>query len=162
MMNTRIYFCALAAILTCSALGETAYAQSEDESIQPYWRQAPSRQLKAPITPSCPEYIQKGEWKYRSDEGIHEWAISLTPTPCGRYIDVSEIGLMFYEIVLKFGQSPYWHNNRGVINQLICHAKNAREKPEWNLEPFRPYVGSVITEQARCNPLTPNPDPDFQ
>lgn len=92
-MNTRICFCVLAVMFTCPALGQTAYAQSEDEAMQHYWQQTPKKQLKAPITPSCPEYIQKGEW---------------------------------------------------------------------NLEPFRPYVGSVITEQALCNPLKPNPDPDFQ
>lgn len=146
----------------CVAWAETSGSGSaEQQTVEPYWNQPPRQAISAAITPSCPQYIQTGVWIYRSAEGTHEWALSLTPTVCGRYIDQSETGLMFYEIVRKFGQSSYWTNNRGIINQLICHLLNAREKPQWNLEPFRPYVGFAATADARCNPLTPRPDVEY-
>jgi hypothetical protein len=124
--------------------------------------------LKQPLHPSvsqnCSEYIQSGKWAYRfsSEYPFNEWMLSLTPSECGRYIDASETAYMFYEIVKKFGQSEHWSNNRGMINQLTCHLAIAREKPEWNLEPWRPYVGYNKTVSASCNPVEPDPDPTYR
>jgi hypothetical protein len=120
-------------------------------------------ELSAAIAPSCPTYIDSGKWVYRYAEGypFNEWMLSLTPSECGRYIDQTETAYMFYEIVKKFGQSEHWSNNRGMINQLTCHLYAAREKPEWNLEPWRPYVGYSKTVAAGCNPIEPDPDPAY-
>jgi hypothetical protein len=123
--------------------------------------------LKQPLQPSvaqnCSEYIQSGKWVYRfsSDYQFNEWMLSLTPSACGRYINASETAYMFYEVVKKFGQSEHWSNNRGMINQLTCHLYIAREKPEWNLEPWRPYVGYSKTVATGCNPIEPDPDPAY-
>jgi hypothetical protein len=122
-----------------------------------------SKPLKPAVTQNCPEYIQSATWVYRysADYPFNEWMLSLVPTACGRYIDPSETAYMFYEIVKKAGQSKYWTNNRGMINQLTCHLYAAREKPEWNLEPWRPYVGYSKTLAAGCNPVEPDPDPAY-
>ncbi|MFI6427255.1 DUF2599 domain-containing protein [Promicromonospora sp. NPDC050880] len=38
-------------------------------------------------------------------------------------------------------------------NQLVCHAVGAIDKPTWNLEPWRPDVGLILTATAHCNPV---------
>lgn len=123
--------------------------------------------LKPAIRQQCPEYIQSGTWvymfikdpSYETNYQFNEWALSLTPTSCGRYIDPSETAYMFYEIVKKFGRNEHWANNGGMINQLTCHLAIARDKETWNLEPWRPYVGYDKTVSAGCNPIVPDPDP---
>lgn len=124
---------------------------------------AKQKPLKPSIKQNCPEYIENGKWVYRysSDYPFNEWMLSLKPSDCGRYIDSSETAYMFYEIIKKFGQSEHWSNNRGMINQLTCHLYIAREKTEWNLEPWRPYVGYTKTVASGCNPLEPDPDPAY-
>ncbi|PVU84140.1 DUF2599 domain-containing protein [Cellulomonas sp. WB94] len=37
-------------------------------------------------------------------------------------------------------------------DQFLCHALGAADKATWNLEPWRPDVGSMATLVARCNP----------
>ncbi|WP_414647956.1 DUF2599 domain-containing protein [Cellulomonas sp.] len=37
-------------------------------------------------------------------------------------------------------------------DQFLCHALGAADKATWNLEPWRPDVGSMATLMARCNP----------
>jgi Protein of unknown function (DUF2599) len=107
---------------------------------------------------ACSSYIQSGKWVYR----FNEWTLELVPTACGRAILADETGLMFYEIARKFSGSPYWTNDRGMINQLVCHLVIARNKEEWNLDPWRPYVGYHNTEAAGCNAVEPLPDPPFE
>lgn len=142
----------IAALLTSAATTQLSAAEV-----------ATQKPLKPSITQNCPEYIESGKWVYRysSDYPFNEWMLSLKPSDCGRYIDPSETAYMFYEIVKKFGQSEQWSNNRGMINQLTCHLAIAREKPEWNIEPWRPYVGFDSTVASKCNPIEPNPDPAF-
>lgn len=119
--------------------------------------------LKPAVAQNCTEYIQSGTWVYRfsSDYQFNEWMLSLKPSECGRAIDATETAYMFYEIVKKFGQSEHWSNNRGMINQLTCHLYIARDKPEWNLEPWRPYVGYSKTVAVGCNPTEPDPDSSY-
>ncbi len=38
-------------------------------------------------------------------------------------------------------------------DQLVCHAVGAPEKATWNLEPWRPEVGLILTATAQCNPV---------
>ena len=38
-------------------------------------------------------------------------------------------------------------------HQLVCHGVGAPEKPTWNLEPWRPDVGLILTATAHCNPV---------
>ena len=106
---------------------------------------------------SCISYIERGVWVYR----YSEWTLELEPTVCGRAISSNETAYMFYEIAKKFGGSPYWQNTRGMINQLTCHLVIARNKPTWNMDPWRPYIGHSATVAAECNPEVPDPDTDF-
>ncbi|MFI2754135.1 DUF2599 domain-containing protein [Cellulomonas sp. P22] len=48
-------------------------------------------------------------------------------------------------------QEPEADTN-GMHDQLLCHAVGAPDKAAWNLEPWRPDVGSLATLAARCNP----------
>jgi hypothetical protein len=106
---------------------------------------------------ACESYIERGTWVYR----YSEWTLELTPTECGRQVSSDNTAFMFYEMSKKFGGSPYWVNARGIINQLTCHLVIARDKPTWNLDPWRPYVGHVTTVAVECNPQVPDPEPDF-
>ncbi|WP_216897880.1 DUF2599 domain-containing protein [Nocardia alni] len=49
----------------------------------------------------------------------------------------------------------------GMFDQFKCHWQWARlvepNKPDWNLEPWRPAVGYDATVQALCNPGGPDP-----
>lgn len=51
-------------------------------------------------------------------------------------------------------------NTPGMFDQFKCHWQWARmvapDKPEWNLEPWRPAVGYDATVQALCNPGGPD------
>ena len=38
-------------------------------------------------------------------------------------------------------------------DQLVCHAVGAPDKATWNLEPWRPDVGLILTATAHCNPV---------
>lgn len=38
-------------------------------------------------------------------------------------------------------------------HQLVCHAVGAVDKSTWNLEPWRPDVGLILTATAHCNPV---------
>ncbi|HEY5518204.1 MAG TPA: DUF2599 domain-containing protein, partial [Cellulomonas sp.] len=40
----------------------------------------------------------------------------------------------------------------GMHDQFLCHALGAADKATWNLEPWRPDVGSLATLAASCNP----------
>lgn len=108
--------------------------------------------------PECTEYIESGQWVYK----FNEWVLELKPTLCGRQIGPDETAYMFYEIAKKFSGDQYWVNTRGIINQLTCHLQIARTKAEWNLEPWRPYVGHAETVLAGCNVVTPKPQPPFE
>jgi hypothetical protein len=43
-------------------------------------------------------------------------------------------------------------DTNGMHDQFLCHALGAADKATWNLEPWRPDVGSLATLAARCNP----------
>ncbi|HEX5333273.1 MAG TPA: DUF2599 domain-containing protein [Cellulomonas sp.] len=43
-------------------------------------------------------------------------------------------------------------DTNAMHDQFLCHALGAADKATWNLEPWRPDVGSMATLMARCNP----------
>lgn len=108
--------------------------------------------------PTCMNYVERGQWVYR----YHEWTLEIVPTECGRKIGPEETAYTFFEIAKKFSGDKYWTNTRGMINQLTCHYAIARDKPEWNLDPWRPYVGHAATVTAGCNGVEPKPDTPFE
>lgn len=59
--------------------------------------------------------------------------------------------------VLDFGQEYYNTNGMAMLFLFInlknwCHADFARNKPQWNLEPWRPVVSWSKMISKRCNP----------
>ena len=56
---------------------------------------------------------------------------------------------------LYYPYNPYWTNStqtRSMKDQYWCHADFARNKPQWNLEPWRPVVSWSKMISKRCNP----------
>ncbi|WP_448098991.1 DUF2599 domain-containing protein [Luteibacter yeojuensis] len=112
--------------------------------------------MPSPAAPDCPSpYIAGGAWKL--DE--YGPVLEITPTDCGRKVVGAEIDSLILEAIRKFGGNPRLTANLfGAMNQLECHAKLFPDKPTWNLEPDRPYVGLANTEAAECNPSVAVPD----
>ena len=114
-----------------------------------------------PFDGSCSQYIDRARSGWFIDQWGHQ-SLRLVPTSCGRSIGTADTPHMFYEIVKTYGDpeqlgaapspSDRWKNVKGMINQLTCHLRIARNKPEWNIEPYRPWVGDEATERAECNP----------
>lgn len=105
----------------------------------------------------CEQYIETGTWKKRHDPGINRqaWTLAVTPTQCGRRIDESQHNAAYAELVNKFSGAPEWNeeNGGGMRHQMVCHVDIARNKPTWNLEPFRPDVSRQESVDAGCNPV---------
>ncbi|MFV3402802.1 MULTISPECIES: DUF2599 domain-containing protein [Pseudomonas] len=104
------------------------------------------------------EYIQSGIWVLRDDPGTGkpEWTLSLKLTEKGRRSSTSaESDLVYAELRRKFGSDYQWMQNDGggMRRQLVCHYRIARNKEEFNIEPFRPNVSEEQAEAAGCNPV---------
>lgn len=56
------------------------------------------------------------------------------------------------KILVKHSKDIKWSNTEGLKNQLQCHFDFAKDKSEWNIEPFRQNVGYISTLLASCNP----------
>lgn len=114
---------------------------------------------KRPATSDCPPpYISNGSW------GLDEYGpvLVITPTDCGRKVVGAEIDSLILEAIKKFGNNRRLTRNLfGTINQLECHVRLFPDKPTWNLEPDRPYVGLENTESAECNPSVAIPDQPY-
>jgi hypothetical protein len=106
--------------------------------------------------PVCSSYIQSASWIERDDPGTKrkEWTLSVTPTACGRAIASDQTDRAYQELVQKYSNDVQWKDNDkgGMRRQLVCHLVIAREKAEWNLEPFRPDVSQQAAVAAGCNP----------
>ncbi|CAI8893927.1 DUF2599 domain-containing protein [Pseudomonas sp. IT-232MI5] len=107
------------------------------------------------IVERCNRYIERAHWFYRD----YQWALSITPTPCARRTLESATPFIWDELSRDYSNSRYWRNTHGMRHQLICHLAIARDKPEWNLEPWRPDVGYAKTLAAGCNHVIPLPEP---
>lgn len=116
-------------------------------------------ETKRPATGDCPPpYILNGVWSL--DE--YGPVLAITPTDCGRKVVGAEVDTLILEAIEKFGDNPRFTGNLfGSMNQLACHVKRFPDKPTWNLEPDRPYVGLDNTEAAECNPSVAIPDQPY-
>lgn len=102
----------------------------------------------------CTSYVASARWIYRN----YEWTISITPTDCARRTPPEGTAYLWDELTRDYSNSRYWTNTHGLRHQLICHLMVARDKPEWNLEPWRPDVGLTKTVAAGCNHEEPLPE----
>jgi len=62
---------------------------------------------------------------------------------------------MYHELTTDAQYIEYiTYNQSGIKNQFICHAVNpfTITKSSWNLEPWRPNPGWLLTYTAGCNP----------
>lgn len=102
----------------------------------------------------CTKYIESAHWRYR----YSEWSLSITPTSCARRTPPEGTAYFWDELSRDYSHNRLWNNTHGLRHQLICHLRISQDKPQWNLEPWRPDVGYSLTEAAGCNPITPLPE----
>ncbi|MBV4552358.1 DUF2599 domain-containing protein [Pseudomonas sp. SWRI102] len=102
----------------------------------------------------CDKYIESAQWMYRD----FEWSFSITPTTCARRTPPEGTAYLWDELTRDYSNNRLWTNTHGLRHQLICHVVTARDKPQWNLEPWRPDVGYSLTVAAGCNHGTPLPE----
>lgn len=125
-------------------------------------RVAGSKSIVAPDADCPPPFVAEGEWT------IDEYGpiLHITPTACGRLArdrDPTYVDVFDDEVIARFSGNPLWdtyHNTRGLLDQLECHIRLYPDKPTYNIEPSRPYVGRRKTEEAKCNTSVYDPDPE--
>lgn len=112
----------------------------------------------------CDRYIESSTWVQRPDPklGPDTWSLQVVPTACGRAIKDDQTDRMFAELYNKHKDDAQWRrysvNGGSLRRQLVCHLaasydnKPVRAKPEWNLEPARPYVDQATAVAQYCNP----------
>jgi hypothetical protein len=115
-------------------------------------------------TQFCEKYIESSTWVQRPDPklGANTWSLSVVPTACGRAIKDDQTDRMFAELYNKHKDDQQWRqysvNGGSLRRQMVCHlaatyeGKPVRNKPEWNLEPARPYVDQATALAQHCNP----------
>lgn len=115
-------------------------------------------------TQFCEKYIESSTWIKRPDPklGPDTWSLSVVPTACGRAIKDDQTDRMFAELYNKHKDDTQWReysvNGGSIRRQMVCHlaanfdGRPARGKPEWNLEPARPYVDQAKAVAMQCNP----------
>lgn len=109
-------------------------------------------------------YVESAVWVERFDPGAgsNKWTLSVTLTEEGKKIKGSSgTDAVFAELVRREGRSPNWTPKPDLLDvrkdsmrrQLVCHYQIAPNKPQMNLEPFRPYVNDQASKEAGCNPV---------
>ncbi|MCE5980744.1 DUF2599 domain-containing protein [Pseudomonas sp. LF19] len=131
-----------------------------------------SDQAVAQTTAKCDAYIQSATWARQVATGTQppreEWALWVTPTPCGREAKQEQTEAMYQELYKLRGNDTEWRNEEksagSMRRQMVCLLVNYRQNTTWSLEPFRPYVTHDEATAAGCNPVTASipttPTPD--
>jgi Protein of unknown function (DUF2599) len=88
--------------------------------------------------------LTSAEWGER--EGGRSLAVD--PTPWARAGGLAAQDATWAAVVALAPEA----RTTGMHDQFLCHALGAADKATWNLEPWRPDVGSMATLVARCNP----------
>jgi len=83
--------------------------------------------------------------------GENEGGRSLAVDPADWARHAGEAGLDLIRAQLVAAEPDAGSATMG--NQLVCHAVGAPDKTTWNLEPWRPDVGLILTASAHCNPV---------
>lgn len=121
------------------------------------------KQVIQPITEknSCERYVQSATWVERDDPGFGKKVMTLevTPTDCGRQVKDGQTNNFFNELASDHYLDAGWKDNPdnrdsnvgSMRRQLVCHFNIARNKPEWNLEPSRPYTSNEDSIAKGCN-----------
>ncbi|MEK1841739.1 MAG: DUF2599 domain-containing protein [Pseudomonas sp.] len=139
----RILFHSLTGVGLMLSINSPLYAQTATETPDSYIL----------TVERCVKYVESAQWVYRD----YQWSFSITPTPCARRTQPEGTPFLWDELSRDYSNSSYWQNTHGLRHQLICHLAIARDKPQWNLEPWRPDVGYAQTLAAGCNHVVPLP-----
>ncbi|MGC1333689.1 DUF2599 domain-containing protein [Pseudomonas sp.] len=101
------------------------------------------------ITRRCANYIDHVQWSGQGNTA----SLSITPTDCARqHIPEPEHAFAVDELVDRWASDARFINARGMRDQFRCLMVTYPDKPEWNIEPWRPDVGYQATLAADCNP----------
>ncbi|KAB0733983.1 DUF2599 domain-containing protein, partial [Pseudomonas aeruginosa] len=110
---------------------------------------------------ACERYVESATWVERDDPGFRKKIMTLevVPTDCGRKIQDNQTNNFFNELVVDHYLDSEWKDNPdnrdsnigSMRRQLVCHFNVARNKPEWNLEPSRPYTSNEDSIAKGCN-----------
>jgi hypothetical protein len=76
-------------------------------------------------------------------------SLAVDPTDWARH--AGQAGLDLIRAQLVAAEPDAGSSTMG--DQLVCHAVGAPDKTTWNLEPWRPDVGLILTATAHCNPV---------
>ncbi|WP_275002053.1 DUF2599 domain-containing protein [Promicromonospora iranensis] len=76
-------------------------------------------------------------------------SLAVDPTDWARH--AGQAGLDLIRTQLVAAEPDAGSSTMG--DQLVCHAVGAPDKATWNLEPWRPDVGLILTATAHCNPV---------
>ncbi|WP_448058808.1 DUF2599 domain-containing protein [Cellulomonas hominis] len=90
--------------------------------------------------------VDRVEWTDREDEGGRSLAVF--PSAWGRTGQLAAVEAGWAQVVVLAPDA----DTTGMHDQFVCHTIGAPDKESWNLEPWRPEVGSLATLLARCNP----------
>jgi hypothetical protein len=82
--------------------------------------------------------------------GENEGGRSLAVDPADWARHAGEAGLDLIRAQLVATEPEAYSDT--MEHQLVCHAVGAPDKSTWNLEPWRPDVGLILTAAAHCNP----------
>lgn len=75
-------------------------------------------------------------------------SLAVDPTSWARHAGEAGLELIRTQLVASEPDA----GSRTMEHQLVCHAVGAPDKATWNLEPWRPDVGLILTATAQCNP----------
>lgn len=82
-----------------------------------------------------PKLFSSGSWITR-DGAI---SLSLNPLSNVRYGTRADATRGWNSVFAKFRKHPNWKNTSSMEGQYYCHWERAKPKPQWNLEPGKPY-----------------------
>jgi hypothetical protein len=76
-------------------------------------------------------------------------SLAVDPTDWARHAGQAGVDLIRTQLVAAEPDA----GTSTMGDQLVCHAVGAPDKATWNLEPWRPDVGLILTATAQCNPV---------
>ncbi len=76
-------------------------------------------------------------------------SLAVDPTDWARRAGEAGLDLIRTQLVAAEPEA----DSTTMEHQLVCHVLGAPDKATWNLEPWRPDVGLILTATAHCNPV---------
>ena len=129
---------------------DATHARVEVDRIRPLrGSESPGTPVRAEPLPVTfvvgTQTIESATWG--ENEGGRSLAVD--PTDWARYAGQAGLDLIHTQLVAAEPDA----DTSTMGDQLVCHAVGAPDKSTWNLEPWRPDVGLILTATAQCNPV---------